>query len=1199
MDVLDRLQSGLFFHQPSITDSGLSINHPTPLWAQTVSNVDYNYVQPPDTHHAPSPTHAPSHTRLIPLPLLSVSVDVDMHGRLCTTKVTQQFSNTSSSTAQNAKYVFPTYDGSVVTTFRCWIGNDRLLEGAVKAKEEAQADFQHAVSQHKVAVLVEELAPEVLETNVGNIPGQTTVKIEIIYTNLLKVDNSSGGLVFTIPTSIAPRYGVAPDGYSVNQSLLTEGLRVKVQASMPAVIRKIESPSHPISVEIGAVPHHSFENFAAGASSETFDFSKGRATLAGRSTALDRDFVLHILCSSRELTKSQALAATQPDQPSLSTVAVTIHPGDLFLQNVDMEDFDGEIIFMADRSGSMHSKIHSLINVMNIFLRSLPQKCSFNIASFGSSFAWLWPASEKYNQENLDIASQHVGSFEANFGGTEIYLALQSVLDHYNKRSDVVTSVILLTDGEVWDVDNVIQLVRRAVSRSGSNIRFFSIGIGDRVSHRLVEGIGQQGGGYAEVVHESLMGSWQERVIQMLKAALTPSHLQCEVDLGQEFTTRSSERQISGYTVHCPAMIKAPHHIPVLNTFSYFTLYYMLESELESLPATVTVSVTTDKGERLTAQLPLRKVTDQIAIHHLAAKALMNDYETGQSWLDTLNSNLKSTNPAAFDKILEQQAQHLGQKWSITGKWTSYVAIDRTSAQHHEISVRKVNTIDISQLTRPRYTSSFSPWLPIESPSVMATQATATYPPTQSNIDRVLRGPTKTGNLRNYVQGVQTPHCTSARSNNCWNTIQSLQSSAPPTLSAQQFYDARNIKHPAKIAAAVENANTAATPTPITPQHTPQHPPQHPNSFNKNVPTDSMKTTQQQPTPVLVHSIVPQQPDPSPSNFDDFSMPGPSGFNFDFGALENPDIQDFDFDSFLNTDGDTTGFRSDPSISYSADDVEKGSGIPPFDSNDGSQSQNNIQQECTSRPLQLPPQSTQPERDQEYGRTRHFVERSNDLATGSIPPTDYCGQHASQQSYHLGRYASLPEPARRTNGRPPQSISSAAYEEDYHQITDQSPCATQAASLRAIKDSSEQPIEETQPYIQAKEILSLEKILFTQGADGKFHLDGVVLSDALSQQCGTTVLELFLDSIFEDNVSTQRGTDFRFLHLNILAVIYITVQHAASKDLWELQVAKARQWIKQKMTELLKDKGDLEKPQEISLEELERSIIKELHGNDL
>ncbi|KAH3362167.1 hypothetical protein KXV52_004398 [Aspergillus fumigatus] len=705
MDVLDRLQSGLFF-RPDVADITSTVIQPYILSNQVQPTSHYQ-KNASSSIPAATLTSIHSSTPEVSLPLLSVSADVDIHGRPCTTKVTQQFSNASSSTTQNARYVFPIYDGSVVTSFRCWIGNDRLLEGVVKAKEAARAEFKHAVSQRKVAVLVEELVPEIFETSVGNIPAQTTVKIEITYTNLLKVDNSTGGLVLTIPTSIAPRYGAVPKGYSGNESLLTEGLRINVQASMPTAIRKMESRSHPISVEMGAVSHKRFTDFAASASSDTLDYSKGRATLSGRKAVLGQDFVLHILCSSREFSRSQAIAASQPGQPRLSTIAVTLHPSDLFGQNVHMEDFVGEIIFMADRSGSMSSKIPSLINVMNIFLRSLPEACSFNIASFGSQVTWLWPSSMRYSQTNLNVAAKHVESFQANYGGTEIYDALHSVLDHYNERNDVPTNVILLTDGEVWDVDNVIQLVHRTASNGNSNIRFFSLGIGDQVSHRLVEGIGQQGGGYAEVVPESSMGSWQERVIQMLKAALTPSRLQCNVDLGEELARKTSERQIAGYTVQYPQWVQAPHQIPVLSTFSHLSLYYIVESGLDSLPKTINITTTNERGEKLSAQLPIQTVAEQPAIHHLAAKALMNDFETGQSWLHSLNPILKSTNPTGFEKVLEQEAQHVGQTWSIPSKWTSYVAIDRTTAQQHAISVHKADAIEFSQLTRPRHTSIF------------------------------------------------------------------------------------------------------------------------------------------------------------------------------------------------------------------------------------------------------------------------------------------------------------------------------------------------------------------------------------------------------------------------------------------------------------------------------------------------------------
>lgn len=695
MDVIDRFQSGLFVRQ--VNANRAFVPHSDP----PTDRGDY-YLS--TTRFIKPIPHSDS-DRDTPLPLLGVSVDVDLNGRLSTTKITQKFTNASACVAQNARYLFPIYNGSVVTSFKCWVGPDKLLEGDVKPKEVARAEFQQAAARHKAAVLVEEVTPEIFETSLGNIPAQTTVKVEIAYTGLLKVDISTGGLVLNIPTSVAPRYGTAPDEYRTADSLPTEGLRVNIQASMPAAIRKMESGTHPISVEIGAVSHQNFHTFAAGASSEKFDPSKARASLADKSAILDKDFILFIaLSSSREFMQSQAVAASQPGNPGRSTVAVSISPGNLFLPMVNTDDFNGEIIFVADRSGSMSERIASLIDVMNVFLRSLPEQCSFNIASFGSSVSWLWPVSKAYNQEQLDMASKHVEQFQANLGGTEILSALESVRDHHDKRLDISTNVILLTDGEIWDVDGVIQFARNAASDRDANIRFFALGIGDRVSHRLVEGIGQQGGGCAEIVAESSPGSWEGRVIQMLKAALTPPRLRCGIDIGQlnpsMETLKASE--LSDHKLELPPCIQAPHHIPVLNAFSQVFLYYMLDCDLDILPETVTITGLTDKGRKFTAQLPLQKSDHRSGIHHLAAKALMNDYEIGQSWMHAANSALRTSDPVTFERILKQHAQHLGQQWSITSKWTSYVAIDRDTAQRHEISLCKADSVEVSELTRPR-----------------------------------------------------------------------------------------------------------------------------------------------------------------------------------------------------------------------------------------------------------------------------------------------------------------------------------------------------------------------------------------------------------------------------------------------------------------------------------------------------------------
>jgi hypothetical protein len=80
----------------------------------------------------------------------------------------------------------------------------------------------------------------------------------------------------------------------------------------------------------------------------------------------------------------------------------------------------------------------------------------------------------------------------------------------------------------------------------------------------------------------------------------------------------------------------------------------------------------------------------------------MNDYETDQSWMHATHGTLKSNDPSTFDKILKQEAQRVGQQWSITSKWTSYVAVDRVTTQLHEISLFKAESVEVSELMRPR-----------------------------------------------------------------------------------------------------------------------------------------------------------------------------------------------------------------------------------------------------------------------------------------------------------------------------------------------------------------------------------------------------------------------------------------------------------------------------------------------------------------
>lgn len=382
---------------------------------------------------------------------------MEVDAAIAKTKLMQTFTNSATHPIKEAKYCFPLYDGSAVISFSCRIGNERLLKGVVKAKEEAKSDYQEAIVRQRVAALLEEHTPEVFETSLGNIPAQTTVRVEVCYITELKADISSEGLLVTVPTSVAPRYGMPPAGLTSAASSTVipaeESLKIQVVVSSPVPIRKLECRTHPVSVELGSQGHPTPVKSFKALSTPGFDPRKARASLSRRTASLGRDFVLLIVTAGADWMASRALLEPHPVRPDHSAMMVSITPRDLFQPNVTTQCSPTEIIFVVDRSGSMEDKIGALKIAMRVPLRSLPESSRFNICSFGSAHSLLWPKSMPYNQEHVDAASNHVSnSVCADLGGTELLSALKSAVEQRNE-DNINTEVIIITDGKCGNLN--------------------------------------------------------------------------------------------------------------------------------------------------------------------------------------------------------------------------------------------------------------------------------------------------------------------------------------------------------------------------------------------------------------------------------------------------------------------------------------------------------------------------------------------------------------------------------------------------------------------------------------------------------------------------------------------------------------------------------------------------------------------------
>ncbi|KAF2095458.1 VIT-domain-containing protein [Rhizodiscina lignyota] len=669
------------------------------------------------------------------LPQVQLKAHTTILSSTSRTTLEQIFINPSSAKGiKEVRYTFPLYDGVSVVGFSCRI-DGRTIKGVVKEKERARADFKEAVERGETAGLLEQLpdASDVFTTTVGNVPPGASIIVEITYLGELKHDAEVDGLRFTIPTAISPRYGSLPGelcGGSATTAQGRGGMQITVDAMLEngSFIREMRSPSHPIAVTMGNISTAKDDDPA---------MNKASATLSLGSAELDKDFVLQVV--AKDTATPRAILETHPTIAHQRALMATLVP------KFSLPPARPEIVFICDRSGSMDTgKIRTLVSALKVFLKSLPVGVKFNICSFGSHHDFLWPKSKSYSQSALDEAIKHVESFSSNYGGTEMFAPIKDTLERRYK--DMELEVFLVTDGQIWHQQELFQYLNQEIGGTGAPIRVFTLGIGDGVSHSLIEGIARAGHGFSQAVGES--ERLDTKVVRMLKAALTP-HVKdytLEVKYGAEANTGSDDFEViekvadslrihlnfsekatekektikpmslfdtsadaddssttkpstdgqDRYahlpTIATPKLLQAPNVIPPLFPFTRATVYLLLSPETN--PQTPTSVMLRGTCPSANGDIPLEleipvQVLDKPGetIHQLAAKKAVGELEEGRGWIfsakdETTGKLPKDVREGRFGDMVEREAVRLGVQFQIGGKWCSFVALEENDKEN-------------------------------------------------------------------------------------------------------------------------------------------------------------------------------------------------------------------------------------------------------------------------------------------------------------------------------------------------------------------------------------------------------------------------------------------------------------------------------------------------------------------------------------
>lgn len=403
------------------------------------------------------PAHAtgimmPKSADLPPLAIKSHRVKVVLSDQVARTQVEQVFVNHTNRQLE-ATFVFPLPAGASVSEF-AMIMNGKRVVGEVLEKGRARQIYTDIVRRMKDPGLLEYLGSNLFKASVFPIPPRGEQKIDLSYSEVIKVDAGLAEYVFPLKTG--GKASTALDDFSV---------AVELNSKVP--IKMIYSPTHAIEV----VKKSDTKALVS------FEESRGR---------LDRDFRLLYTLSDKDFGLN--LVSHRP-KGSEGYFLLMISPKTDLKED---EILPKDVCFVIDTSGSMSGKnIEQARKALQYCVNSLSRKDRFNIVRFSTDVETFRDDLVGASKEEVEAANRFIEKFAAR-GGTDINYALEKALSLRSKEERPYL-VVFLTDGKptIGTTDTKAILVNLS-ERSQSNIRTFVFGVGHDVNTHLLDQIASE-----------------------------------------------------------------------------------------------------------------------------------------------------------------------------------------------------------------------------------------------------------------------------------------------------------------------------------------------------------------------------------------------------------------------------------------------------------------------------------------------------------------------------------------------------------------------------------------------------------------------------------------------------------------------------------------------------------------------------------
>ncbi len=392
----------------------------------------------------------------VPAPTVETNVALQVRGLVLRGEVTQRFRNDESTCAE-AVYAFPLPENAAVDRMRMTIG-DRVIEGEIRERKEAEQVYEQAKSEGKKASLLSQERPNLFTASIANVGAGEEVVVTIEYQQT--VEYRDGVFSFRFPTAIGPRY--SPEGskpVDIVPTTVRQNLHLVIDLDSGVPLRRIDWPYF---------------------KTEATTLSPSHYLLSVVDAPADRDFEL----------------VWQPDLGSEPKSALFVENGYGLLML--MPPVKGgarlpkESIFIIDTSGSMAGpSLQAAKNALLLALERLSPRDRFDIIEFNSETRTLFDAPQPATADAIANAREWVRKLESQ-GGTEMLPALQAALHDAGATNDgIVRQVVFMTDGQVTNESELFSFIRENLGRS----RLFTVGIGSAPNSHFMRNAARFGRG--------------------------------------------------------------------------------------------------------------------------------------------------------------------------------------------------------------------------------------------------------------------------------------------------------------------------------------------------------------------------------------------------------------------------------------------------------------------------------------------------------------------------------------------------------------------------------------------------------------------------------------------------------------------------------------------------------------------------------